>query len=283
MSDRLTDILANWQALKVSQRPTLIKTFTQGLNHQTHLVQIGETQCVLKLFKRPNRLAIEAQQLAAKSGLAPSIRYANKAADVVLMDYINASSLSPCALGDTQITALAKALSKLHHLSVDGVNALDRFELRQVCEHYLNQLNSIQKDLYQIHSQLTPVFDIFLADGTTWCLCHNDLVAQNCLIDEDQLVIIDWEYAQVHNPWFDLAAAIYYLKLNKVQSQQFLEHYNPGWGNKHNHDICLATQCAVLWVDILWHLVRTKGIKNGSISDKLTDLQRLTNALDVYF
>jgi thiamine kinase-like enzyme len=97
---------------------------------------------------------------------------------------------------------------------------------------------------------------VFEHDNTAWCVCHNDLVAANCFVIEQQAQFIDWEYARRHNPWFDLAAIVVYLRLDDRQANWFLQHYRGDWSACKDEPIYHAAQCALLWGDILWHLAR---------------------------
>ncbi len=43
------------------------------------------------------------------------------------------------------------------------------------------------------------------ADPPAPCLCHNDLLNANFLLEAGRLLIVDWEYAGMGDPFFDLA------------------------------------------------------------------------------
>jgi thiamine kinase-like enzyme len=43
------------------------------------------------------------------------------------------------------------------------------------------------------------------ADPPPPCLCHNDLLNANFLLERGRLLIVDWEYAGMGDPFFDLA------------------------------------------------------------------------------
>lgn len=59
------------------------------------------------------------------------------------------------------------------------------------------------------------MYEILLDSGIKLSPCHNDLVAENILIVEDdvndigannQLFFIDWEYSGMNDPMWDIAA-----------------------------------------------------------------------------
>jgi thiamine kinase-like enzyme len=43
------------------------------------------------------------------------------------------------------------------------------------------------------------------ADPPPHCLCHNDLLNANFLLEDGRLLIVDWEYSGMGDPFFDLA------------------------------------------------------------------------------
>ncbi|HKX57210.1 MAG TPA: phosphotransferase, partial [Xanthomonadales bacterium] len=57
------------------------------------------------------------------------------------------------------------------------------------------------------------------------CLCHNDLVAGNILEGSQGLNFIDWEYAGLGDPWFDLAVVIEHHGLSESLEQGFVQAY----------------------------------------------------------
>lgn len=56
------------------------------------------------------------------------------------------------------------------------------------------------------------------------CLCHNDVVAAN-VIDGDRLYLVDWEYAAVGDPMFDLAIVAQHHELSRVARDALLAAY----------------------------------------------------------
>ena len=56
------------------------------------------------------------------------------------------------------------------------------------------------------------------------CLCHNDLVAAN-ILESSELMLIDWEYAGIGDPWLDLAIVVQHHELAESLVNEFLEAY----------------------------------------------------------
>ena len=241
-----TDLTADWQRWGLLAKPQIVEQFTAGQNHRTLLLKSADEFWVLKQFAHSFDVAVSAQRWAANLELAPEIRYAK--GNLALMAYQESIVFS-----DQHLSLLGKALRKLHAAPTPTTFA--RFDLLEFCQQYLSSLDgSLSKKAASIHADLMVGLDYFTQDPTPWCVCHNDLVTSNCLFEPDRVWFIDWEYAMLHNPWFDLAAIVVYFELDAQTSQRFLAHYAPGWESKLETPIFLASQIALLWGDLLWHL-----------------------------
>lgn len=261
--------------MPISIQPELIKTFDVGLNHQTHLISSGKQQTVLKLFTQPNSSAIFAQKLAANHQLAPMMLYVNQVDDVVLMDYIDTKTVSqPIHIED--LTSLASALNQLHSLPTNLYKSdFSNFDLLKYYDAYLANIDNDYAAIRSTHQELTPIIKIFLEDKTEWCLCHNDLVRENCFITESGAKFIDWEYAQINHPWFDLATLIYSLKLDLQQVTRFIQAYNRQWLASINTPVYYSAMISMLWCDILWYLARNQTTESINLENKMSDLHKL--------
>jgi thiamine kinase-like enzyme len=108
-------------------------------------------------------------------------------------------------------------------------------------------------------------------------------VKANCFINGETAQFIDWEYADLHNPWFDLAAIIYYFALNDDQSRTLIAAYNNDWEIKVSEPIFYAAQIALLWCDMLWHLDKFGRDYWSKLGKKRSRIYRLALHLDVNF
>ena len=274
-TSRLNTVIANWQTLPITEQPNFVKTFNEGLNHQTHLISSGRKQYVLKLFSEPNHLAIQSQKIAANHQLAPEILYVNQTNDFVLMEYINQQTIKH-PLDNIELIALGNALKDLHLLPKNSADhTLKKFNLLKYYDLYLARINSNYSQIKSTHNELLPIIGVFLNDDTDWQVCHNDLVKENCFITPNGIKILDWEYTQINNPWFDLVTLIYSLKLDQKQTTKFIQAYDQQWQNIINTHFYFSALISMLWCDILWHLAEGRSFKSIHLKGKLSDLQNL--------
>lgn len=238
----LKTALTHWQNWGFNSKPQLVTIFTQGQSHHTGLIKVDNQRCVLKVFNHSFEQTIEVERWANTQGLSPNIIYA--ADGIEILEYIETQEYTP-----NKLPSLAYSLNRLH---TTEVHCESRFDLIAFANKYL--INSDQF-ANSWHQQLQPILIEFVNDPTPWVFCHNDLVHENCLFDKTgKAFLIDWEYAQTHNPWFDLAAIVLYFDLNESQSISFLEAYKPGWSTKLNQRIFYGSQISLLWIDLLWNI-----------------------------
>jgi thiamine kinase-like enzyme len=69
--------------------------------------------------------------------------------------------------------------------------------------------------------------------GSPAAPCHNDLLNANFIDDGERLRIVDWEYAGMGDPFFDLANFAINLELDAGQRREFLAAYR---GELHEDD-----------------------------------------------
>jgi thiamine kinase-like enzyme len=162
--------------------------------------------------------------IAFDLGLAPNCLWRD-ANGFSLSDTIqNSRSLAASDFTNTAIvTKLVSSLQQLHcctskfHGSVDIEALLTRYyqlmpkpEQSQLAERYHDARAKVKNALQQ-HQRLVP--------------SHNDLVLENILFDDQRIWIIDWEYASMASPYWDLATLCNAANLNVDQAQRLLDKY----------------------------------------------------------
>lgn len=237
----LNQALENWSDWGFAEKPSLVSVFENGQNHHTGLIQSAGKKFVLKVFKHSFERTVKTEYWASERGLSPHVVSAKN--NVALYHFVEDQGFTP-----ERLKSLARTL-KLTHKGTSKCGK--KFNLIGFCENYLVAADAA---MHHWHSLLMPVLTEFSNDPTPSTYCHNDLVTDNCLFTNDTTLLIDWEFAQTNNPWFDLGAIIYYFDLNKREAKEFLASYQPGWQNKVEQTIFLSSQIAVLWCDLLWNI-----------------------------
>ena len=228
--------------------------FTDGLSHNTALVNDQGSRYVIKVFGESAQLryqAIEGQKIAAQLNLAPEILFLDADIGILLCEYLPSESLAHAPISSAEIVAIAQSLRALHFTPHDSLtHTLGLFDMAKFCEQYVTSAGEWGT---REHANLTPIINTFQGQQNG-VFCHNDLVAANIFIHNKNAVFIDWEYAQINNPFFDLAAVVFYLQLHDQQRDFFLKSYFERPASAQDLSNLETSTAVLLWGDVLWHL-----------------------------
>jgi thiamine kinase len=173
---------------------------------------------------RPGSVAqaeLRSQMAAAAAGLAPRVINAALDGSWLLMEFINADLWTQAQLLSSEgVERLGSRLAHLHGLAAPaGLPALDA---PAIAAGYLQQLRHADARMAESHQPLLARIQKLsqAIEGLAGraVLNHGDLQLANMLGREPML--IDWEYAQVVDPTYDIACLLTYYP--RLESQ--LEH-----------------------------------------------------------
>ena len=155
----------------------------------------------------------------ADAGLAPEPLFHDTAGGVYLRRFLPGRSWDTADLAKPEnLRRLAVLLRKLHSLPLLG----DGFDPLAAARRYAAQLGSeaARSVLQRAEALMQKIGEA----APHQALCHNDLVCEN-ILEGDQLMLIDWEYAAVGDPIFDLAVIVQHHGLNRESAELFLRAY----------------------------------------------------------
>ena len=233
----------HWTLADTNERPILGELLGEGSANRVYELLPMRQQVLRFSYKshelsvNPSRQEIELWKLAANEGLAPAVYYHSDSGDVVITDQLSFSDVSH--------EAHAELCKQIHHLRPGR----SRLRLTEVAAAYRAAANekspyiasnteriSIRRDLSELDSE-SPVF------------CHNDLSSHNVGWLGDRLLAIDWEYAAMGSPHYDVASASEGMKHN--ERQEFAVRVLEDTFNKN----LWSTACRVVpLINYLWAL-----------------------------
>jgi thiamine kinase len=154
---------------------------------------------------------LRCQMAAAAAGLAPRVIQAAVDGSWLLMDFIDALPWTDeQLLSDAGLEQLGLRLARLHRLPLPrGVPQLDA---TQIATGYLEQLRArnsrMAADLLPLWTKVSDLSREIAALALAPALNHGDLQSANMLGAGPLLV--DWEYAQLVDPTYDIACLLTY-------------------------------------------------------------------------
>ena len=236
MIDKILSEWPQWSLCATPPARSQLKPLPGGLTNQCFLLTLGSGQYVLRI-EGQNSGALDinrasewlVHRLVAGKGLTPSVRYrsAPDRADGLqywIRDYVPGHSLRSDELTLNRLMQMAAQLSLLH-----DINPPDDVPLLSVsnkASHYWNIIsaNTRNDELLALRAPLQSVLG-GMPDNRR-CLCHMDPLPANWILTpDDDLVLLDWEYAAIGHPLWDIAALLQNAGLNEEDESKVLYAY----------------------------------------------------------
>lgn len=171
--------------------------------------------------------------LGCKIGINPEILYFNSETGVKLTAFVkNAETLNSATIQrPDNMQKVARILRDLHSSNVRLNNEFNIFHEIEKYERLLEAAGGmmyagweeVRKDVMSLEGCLND--DL----GVNLCPCHNDLVAENFIKDENgKIYLIDWEYSGINDPMADLGAMFLESNFTEDNVDYVLQHYFEG-------------------------------------------------------
>jgi thiamine kinase-like enzyme len=196
-----------------------------GITNRNYRVRFGEHEYVLRLpgkdtallgiSRQAERLANE---VAAALGIAPKVAIAGQ--DFIVTDYLAASPADAPALA----AEIGRALRTFHD---SGATLPVRFWVPELLDDYtrvVHDRGGTVTDDYAHARELARLIEaaLPLIDPAP---CHDDLLPGNLLQAEGRLAIVDWEYAGMGHPMFDLGNVAVNNDFDELAEERLLTAY----------------------------------------------------------
>ena len=208
---------ASWQLLRHGDTNA---NFKLTLPHQDYFVQLVDNE---KVHQLPGRHYYSQTQWVTEHQVLS--KWLPKClldrADIRIANWIYATPTPHQQFNQpVLIKELCQLLTELHRsdLPFPVLNIHEHLErYYEIAKAHQPQQADKCQSLYQEASTYTAQF-------SAACCCHNDISPGN-LLSGHQLFLVDWEYAAISDPVFELAGIIYNFELSEVQEATLIEEY----------------------------------------------------------
>jgi len=240
---------------------------SNGLTNENYWIQIDDEQYVLRLNNpESKRLSLNRDdetsiiKKVSELSLVPEILFQHEQPSFRLSKWIPGIVWTKDSFKQRiNLNRLAQALKQLHsqpNSELPTMNLLERLEhYRLMILRRHGQLPAIEK---QILSKTIKNF-IIIQPSITACLCHNDLNAANILesqsAQQSQLCFLDWEYAAVNDPLFELAVICVSNDLGDADKEYLLHAYMGSQQTVHLQETFRYWCWFYKYISLLWGLV----------------------------
>ncbi len=164
-------------------------------------------------------------QAAGEIGIGPEVFYVIEPEGYLVTSFIEGHRPSPEELGQpSNIRRVADVICRIHKM--DPIS--ERFSPFRVVENSAEIVRRFKVDFPDnfdwLLEQMNAAETALLKSPFTPRLCHNDLLNANFL-DDGQIRILDWEYAGMGDPVFDLANFSVHHEFSDEKDHWLLEAY----------------------------------------------------------
>ncbi len=243
----LTDALG-WDPSEIQ----VVESLPGGPSSQRwHLARAGEHYMMrldlplageLGLQRRTEASALKA---AHAIGLAPATILCMPDAGVLLLEWVPGRVCSATDLEQPEVLQpLGRMMARLHREQA----TLPLLDVAAAMRHYAQQVGTSQALAWAEAGieRMPPSI-------ATPRLCHNDLTAPNVIITSNQLQFLDWEYAALGDPLFDLAVPVAHHQLSAQARESLLQAWHEAadlpWTRAQ------ASERLAQWMDVYQYLL----------------------------
>lgn len=191
----------------------------------------------------------QAEKLARKLGIDMTFIFEDAKAGWKISHFIdNASPLD--YRNKTQVKKAMEIARKLHSCGETINSSFDVFEkAKQLVELLAERSRTGFADFDELFAAITRVHDNVVQDGIAPCPCHNDFYGPNYLVRDDEMFLIDWEYAGMSDYASDLGTFICCSDYTYDKAEQVIRWYfdrKPS-SNELRHCIGYVALAAFYW------------------------------------
>ena len=254
--------IATIKSLPIWTASIVIAPLSGGLNNSNYLVTHSGARYVVRIENDLHRVGVrrdsesKCMTIANQCNISP--RLVHHQSGVMVTEFVEGRELKiPDAKSSEIIELFARVLKTLHSADVQPITGIPLFSPFQLVEDYARK--SIE---------LAAPMSLDLNEALACCaklkrqfpqppsaLCHNDLFPTNWLFDGKRLWLLDWEYAGIGSPKFDLGNLAANFRFDPAMEEHLLLSY----GTPITHRVKLelkAMKSLELLRGFLWGAIR---------------------------
>jgi thiamine kinase-like enzyme len=214
-----------WPGQRVSIEP-----LGGGITNRNFKVEADGEEFVLRVGGKDTELLgidrtaeYAASRIAAELGLAPEVVAFIEPEGYLVTRYVGG------AVGKVDVGLVGDALRRLH----DGPVLPGRFDSFRVVEAYRDIAAEHGVDVPAAYTRAKDLADQIERRrlGAPLRPCHNDLLSANFIDGGDRLWLVDWEYAGMGDPFFDLGNFAVNNELEEEGENELLAAYGSDDGD----------------------------------------------------
>ncbi len=201
------------------------RNFTARFGGRDYVIRIpGKDTNLLEIDRGAERIANER---AARIGIAPPVAAALDQPAAIVTEFVEGEGMESADLREpATLTEVARSLRALHALDESLPTAFDSFRIVEIYAETARERGASIPEAYErAKAQAARIEAALAGPEHDPVACHNDLLAANFIRGDEQLWIVDWEYAGMGDRYFDLANFAVNNELGETGELALLEAY----------------------------------------------------------
>lgn len=220
-------------------------------NHEAYTIRIpgeGTEEMISRSNERVSTV------LASELGVDAQLLYFGDKGEKVSRYITNAQTMSVQLLRNPkQIAQMAEIFRKVHTCGVDTKVPFEVFDMAAGYEKIILNNAVVMNDDYDLVKE--KVIQIKSMTDSSLSIkkvpCHNDPLCENWVLSDDRMYLIDWEYAGMNDPMWDLADVSIEACFDDECDMLLLKEY---LGHAPSIDERRHFLASKIYVDYLWTL-----------------------------
>jgi thiamine kinase-like enzyme len=203
---------------------------------------------------------VVAARLAAKAGVSPDVIFADATSGMMVTKLVpEAVTMTPDNF-KSRVGSPRRAGEALRKLHVSNGVFPFRFELFAMIDDYLKVISTKDVDLppgyHDVLREAEKIRGVLARNPVPLVPCHCDPLCENFLDDGKRMWIVDWEYAGMNDPMWDIGDLSVEGAFTDEQDMEMLTSYFGGVPSAHDHGrmVIYKAMCDLLWT--LWGLIQ---------------------------
>jgi thiamine kinase-like enzyme len=190
-----------------------LKVLGAGLISDTYRVARDGLVYTLKVAAERRELRgdfpweVQVLELAGSAGLAPRLVHSDPRGAVLLSRWAAGRSWRPHEVAaPANLQGIVALLRRVHALAVPmPARQVSPLQWIEIYDEALSRRTSISRDEALQSAALSRAQSLLELPRAVGVVCHSDLHTMNVIQEGDELRLLDWEYAHVTDPLWDLA------------------------------------------------------------------------------
>ncbi len=244
----------NYQKINIKQQEG-------GLTNHNFLVEIDDEPYIFRLpGAGTNELVNRAEEkicteAATALGIDAELLYFDAATGRKISRYLpQALTMNPVLMQEP--IYLANAAETLRRLHDSATQVPVNFDVFEKIEEYEALISKVSTDYFwpdysAIKAQVLALKAEVATLPIKRVLCHNDPLCENFVFSADQMFLVDWEYAGVNDPLWDVADVIIEAEYQGETEMAFLKAY---FKQEPSLMELRCVQMNKVFLDFLWSL-----------------------------